>query len=89
MSSFKGHHIAELDSLMIPWGLETFEEQGLLAQTANVVFQKDFQGKRQCARGWKSAVNRLQTVDVIVDPGCCKGGLSLKTIHELDSRFDF
>ena len=40
MSSFKGHHIAELDSLMIPWGLETFEEQGLLAQTANVVFQK-------------------------------------------------
>ena len=40
MSLLKQNDIALLDRLMNPWALETFEEQGLLAHTANVVFEK-------------------------------------------------
>ena len=51
MSSFKGHHIAQLDRLLNPWALETFEEQGLLAQTANVVFKKKGKTKESKSYG--------------------------------------
>ena len=51
MSSFQGHHIADLDRLMNPWALETFEEQGLLAQTANVVFKK--KGRTKESKSYK------------------------------------
>jgi hypothetical protein len=51
MSSFKEHHITHLDRLMNPWALETFEEQGLLAQTANVVFKKKGKTKESKSYG--------------------------------------